>query len=141
MEVDSADGPVVLVEAVEEGAHAVVPHLDHPAVEARQDPWPPRVEGQALDPVALGLELGEHPPCSPGDDQSAGESELGREERRTRGGSPLGGGRWICVGGGRRRRRGGTRGEIWERISIFRFPSQVRFSWLVGRSGSPKLGP
>jgi len=137
--VDSADGPVVLVEAVEEGAHAVVPHLDHPAVEARQDPWPPRVEGQALDPVALGLELGEHPPCSPGDDQSAGESEEkrgGLEEDL-----PLGGGGWICVGGWRRRRRGGTRGEIWERISIFRFPSQVRFSWLVGRSGSPKLGP
>jgi hypothetical protein len=61
VEVDAADRPVVLVEAVEEGAHAVVPHLDHPAVEARQDPWPPRVEAQALHPVALRLELGQHP--------------------------------------------------------------------------------
>jgi hypothetical protein len=78
MEVDAPDGPVVLVEAVEEGAHPVVPHLDDAAVEARQDPWPPRVEGQALDPVALGLELGEHLPSSPGDDQSAGG--VGREE-------------------------------------------------------------
>jgi hypothetical protein len=30
-------------------------------VEARQDPWPPRVEAQALHPVALRLELGQHP--------------------------------------------------------------------------------
>lgn len=57
---DAADGAVVLVEAVEEGAHAVVPHLDHPAVEAGQDPWPPRVEAQPLHPVALRLELGQH---------------------------------------------------------------------------------
>ena len=62
VEVDAPDGPVVLVEAVEEGAHAVVPHLDHPAVETRQDPWPTRVETQALHPVALRLELGQHPP-------------------------------------------------------------------------------
>jgi hypothetical protein len=64
VEVDAPDGPVVLVEAVEEGAHAVVPHLDDAAVEAGQDPWAARVEGKALDPVALGLELGEHLPPS-----------------------------------------------------------------------------
>jgi hypothetical protein len=35
-------------------------------VEAGEDPWPPRVEAQALHPVALGLELGQHlPPASP----------------------------------------------------------------------------
>jgi hypothetical protein len=62
VEVDAANRPVVLVEAVEEGAHAVVPHLDHPAVETRQDPWPTRVETQALHPVALRFELGQHPP-------------------------------------------------------------------------------
>ena len=61
----AADGAVVLVEAVEEGAHAVVPHLDHPAVEAGEDPWPPRVEAQALHPVALRLELGQHLPSCP----------------------------------------------------------------------------
>lgn len=60
---DAANRPVVLVEAVEEGTHAVVPHLDHPAVETRQDPWPTRVETQALHPVALRLELGQHPPA------------------------------------------------------------------------------
>ena len=64
MEVDAANRPVVLVEAVEEGAHAVVPHLDDAAVEAGQDPWAARVEGEALDPVAFGLELGEHLPPS-----------------------------------------------------------------------------
>ena len=64
VEVDAPDGPVVLVEAVEEGAHAVVPHLDDAAVEAGQDPWAARVEGEALDPVAFGLELGEHLPPS-----------------------------------------------------------------------------
>jgi hypothetical protein len=58
--VHAADGPIVLVEAVEEGAHAIVPHLDHPAVESCQDPWPPRVEAQALHPVALRLELSQH---------------------------------------------------------------------------------
>lgn len=60
VEVNAADGAVVLVEAVEERAHAVVPHLDDPAVEAGEDPWAARVEGEALDPVALGLELGQH---------------------------------------------------------------------------------
>jgi hypothetical protein len=60
VEVDAAHGPVVLVEAVEEGAHAVVPHLDDPAVEAGEDPWAARVEGEPLDAVALGLELGQH---------------------------------------------------------------------------------
>jgi hypothetical protein len=33
-------------------------------VEAGEDPWPPRVEAEALDPVALGLELGQHRPGS-----------------------------------------------------------------------------
>jgi hypothetical protein len=49
-------------EAVEDGAHAVDPHLGDAAVEARQDPWTTRVEGEVLDPVALGFELGEHLP-------------------------------------------------------------------------------
>lgn len=59
MEVHAAHGAVVLVEAVDKRAHAVVPELNHAAVQRRQDPWPPRVEGQALHPVALRLELGE----------------------------------------------------------------------------------
>jgi hypothetical protein len=89
----AANGPIVLVEAVEEGAHAVVPHLDHPAVETRQDPWSPRVEAQALHPVALRLELSQHPssPLSP--TTAAAKPEpllLGRGEERTRGG----GGSW-----------------------------------------------
>jgi len=95
VEVDASDGPVVLVEAVEEGAHAVVPHLDDAAVEAGQDPWAARVEGEALDPVALGLELGEHlPPSSEeGDLRSlsaaaaalAGGGDGGSEEEAGRG--------------------------------------------------------
>lgn len=57
----------MLIEAVEDGAHAVDPHLGDTAVEARQDPWMARVEGLVLDPVALGFDLGEHlPPPSEG---------------------------------------------------------------------------
>ena len=51
---------LVLVVAVNEGAHPVVPQLDGAIVEARQHPRPLRVKGQALDAVALGLKLGQH---------------------------------------------------------------------------------
>ena len=57
VEVDSPHGPVVLVEPVDEGAHSVVPQLDHSTVEGGEDPWPLGVEGEALDPVRFGLEL------------------------------------------------------------------------------------
>lgn len=60
MEVNPPDGTVVLLEAVDEGPHAVVPELDHAAVEAGEDPWPLAVEAQALHPVALRLELRQH---------------------------------------------------------------------------------
>ena len=55
MEADTADGTVVFVEAIDQGTHAVVPQLDHTAVQGREDPWALRVEAQALDAVALGL--------------------------------------------------------------------------------------
>jgi hypothetical protein len=48
VEVNAAHGPVVLVEAVNEGTHAVVPELNHSRVQGRQDPWPLRVEAQPL---------------------------------------------------------------------------------------------
>ena len=38
MEGDAADGAFVLLEAVDERAHAVVPELDHPGVQRGQDP-------------------------------------------------------------------------------------------------------
>lgn len=60
MEVHAADGPVVLVEAVEQRAHPVVPELDDAVVQRGEDPGPHRVEGEALHPVRLGLELGQH---------------------------------------------------------------------------------
>lgn len=60
VEVDTADGAIVLVEAVYDGAHAVIPELDHPAVEAGQDTWPSPVEAQTLLPVALRFEFGQH---------------------------------------------------------------------------------
>jgi hypothetical protein len=52
--------PVVLIEPVDERAHAVIPQLNNTAVQAREDPWPPRVEAQPLHPIALRLELGQH---------------------------------------------------------------------------------
>jgi hypothetical protein len=87
VEVYAAHGPVVLVESVEECAHAVVPHLDDPAVEAGEDPWPARVEGEPLDAVALGLELGQHlgaalrrpagPLNPPAGERDGGRSQVG----------------------------------------------------------------
>lgn len=50
----------MLVEAINEGVHAVVPELDHAAVQTRQDPWPLAVETQALHSIALRLKLGQH---------------------------------------------------------------------------------
>lgn len=40
VEVYAADRPVVFLEAVDEGAHAVVPQLDGGGVEGHEDPWP-----------------------------------------------------------------------------------------------------
>ena len=37
MEADAADGALVLVELLEEGAHPVVPQLDHTIVQTRKD--------------------------------------------------------------------------------------------------------
>lgn len=56
MEMDAAHGTVVLIEPIDEGSHAVVPQLDHPAVKAGKNPWPLGVERQALDAVRLGLQ-------------------------------------------------------------------------------------
>jgi hypothetical protein len=58
VEVDAANGAVVLVEAVYQGTHAVVPQLDHPRVQRGEDPWALGVERQPLDPVRLGLRTG-----------------------------------------------------------------------------------
>lgn len=60
VEVDAADGAVVLLEAVDERPHAVVPELDDTAVEAGEDPWTLGVEAQPLNAVALGLEFRQH---------------------------------------------------------------------------------
>lgn len=45
---------------VEQRPHAVIPELDDPVVQRRQDPWSDRVEREPLNPVALGLELRQH---------------------------------------------------------------------------------
>ena len=62
VEVHAAHGTIVLVETIDEGPHAVVPQLDHTAVQRREDPWPLGVKGQALHAVRLGLRthLGEY---------------------------------------------------------------------------------
>jgi hypothetical protein len=54
-------------------------------VEARQDPWAERVEGEALDPVALGFELGEHlpPPSAEGGLRSLSAAATWRVGRRS----------------------------------------------------------
>ena len=57
VEVHAAHRAVVLVKAVYQCAHTEVPELHHAAVQGRQNPWPPRVEGQPLHAVALRLKL------------------------------------------------------------------------------------
>jgi hypothetical protein len=57
---DTAHRAVVLVKPVQQRAHAVVPELHNAVVKRGEHPGPAGVEGQALHPVALGLELGEH---------------------------------------------------------------------------------
>lgn len=57
MEVDAADGAVVLFEAVDQGTDAVVPELDGAIVERDADPGTDRVEGKALYAGGLGAEL------------------------------------------------------------------------------------
>ena len=51
---------VMLVEAVDERAHAVVPQLHDAIVETAKYPRAARMKRESLDPVALGLELGQH---------------------------------------------------------------------------------
>lgn len=51
VEVNSTHGAIVLVKSIDKRAHAIVPQLDDSAVQARQDPWPLRVEAQAFDPI------------------------------------------------------------------------------------------
>eukprot|EP00965_Chrysotila_dentata_P212747 6187225-Pleurochrysis_carterae.AAC.3 len=60
VEADTAHRPVVLVEAVEQRAHAVVPKLHDAIVQAREHPRPLRMKGEALHAVRLGLKLGQH---------------------------------------------------------------------------------
>ena len=60
MEMNAADGSVVLVESVDEGAHAVIPELDHTAVETCEDPWALGVKAQSFHSIALGLEFRQH---------------------------------------------------------------------------------
>lgn len=111
VEVDAPDGPVMLVEAVDECPHPVVPQLDDAAVEAGEDPWPLAVEAEALDSVALGLELCQHRVRSSTSPSACSRGGAGSETRNTgvldprafpRGGSQLA-----------RRSGGGSGSEIW----------------------------
>ena len=51
MKMHAAHGSVVLVEAVDESAHSIVPELNNTAVQAGQNPWPLGMERQTLDAV------------------------------------------------------------------------------------------
>lgn len=50
----------VFLEAVHQGAHAVVPQLNSPIVQRREAPLKGRVEGDAFHPAAFRLTLHEH---------------------------------------------------------------------------------
>ena len=60
MEVNAAHGTVVLVEAIDQRLHAVVPELHYAVVQRCENPRPVRVEGEPLHPVALRLKLAQH---------------------------------------------------------------------------------
>ena len=128
MEVDPADGAVVLLELLEESAHSVVKNLDGAVVEGGCDPWTLGVESKALDTVALGLEFYE-------EGVVLSHGRVGHEGRRRRderwevrrvtargagafGGALVGGrgGVWGGGGGGgggRRRRPRPPGGNAW----------------------------
>ncbi|KAG6408793.1 hypothetical protein SASPL_131816 [Salvia splendens] len=57
---DAANGAVVLIESIDEGAHAVIPELDDAAVKTGEDPWALGVKAQAFHSIALGLEFRQH---------------------------------------------------------------------------------
>ena len=48
---------VVFIKSLQKGSHAVVPQLNRTIVKSSQDPGSLGMEGDALDAVALGLEL------------------------------------------------------------------------------------
>ena len=50
----------MLVESIDQSTHTVIPELDHTTVQTGEDPWPFRVEGEALHSVTLCLELRQH---------------------------------------------------------------------------------
>ena len=52
------EGPVVLVEALQQRTHAIVPQLDNAIVQRRKHPRPAGVEGKAFHPIRLGLKFG-----------------------------------------------------------------------------------
>lgn len=58
---DAADGSIVLVKAINESPHPVIPKLDHTAVKTRQDPWPLTMETQSLHSITLRFKLRQHP--------------------------------------------------------------------------------
>lgn len=57
MKVNTANGAIMLVKAVDESVHTVVPELDHATVKTGQDPWPFAMETQSLNPITLRLKL------------------------------------------------------------------------------------
>lgn len=60
MKVNAPNGSIVLVEAINKGAHTIIPELDHAAVETGQDPWPLGVKAQPFHSIALRLKLRQH---------------------------------------------------------------------------------
>jgi hypothetical protein len=86
-------------------------------VEAGEDPWPPRVEAEALDPVALGLELGQHRPAGASSRRPRRWRRRGAERRR-----------WIWEG-----RAEGENGDGWGGGRCFR--SRERGDLGFGRGG------
>lgn len=50
----------MLVEAVDEGAHAIIPKLDDAAVKTGEDPWALGVKAQSFHSIALSLEFRQH---------------------------------------------------------------------------------
>lgn len=64
VEVDATNRAIMLIETVEESAHAIVPELDHTTVQTRQYPWPFAMKAQPFHPIALRLELRQHPRIS-----------------------------------------------------------------------------
>mmetsp|Transcript_9821 Transcript_9821/g.19423 ORF Transcript_9821/g.19423 Transcript_9821/m.19423 type:complete len:228 (+) Transcript_9821:354-1037(+) len=64
MKIHSSNRPFMLIEAINQRPHPVVPQLNHPAVKRGQYPWPLRMETESLHSITLCFKFSQHIPLN-----------------------------------------------------------------------------